>query len=130
MGTTMPISIDEFEEYDSDAERLTNAERVLRFLLQNREQAFKATEIAEGAGVAQNSIHPVLNRLERRDLVRHKEPYWAIGDVETVREAFEFRSTAAFLDDKLGEERRSTWLDAATQAEAEAEEDETTGNDP
>ncbi|WP_255197745.1 helix-turn-helix domain-containing protein [Halorarius litoreus] len=115
----MPISIDEFDKHDSGTEQPTNAERVLRFLLDNREQAFKATEIAEGSGVAQNSIHPVLNRLERRELVRHKEPYWAIGDIEAVRDAFTFHSTAEFLDAHLGEERRSEWLAAADEDDGE-----------
>lgn len=115
----MPISIDEFDKHDADTDQPTNAERVLRFLFENREQAFKATEIAEGAGVAQNSIHPVLNRLKQRELVRHKAPYWAIGDVEAVYEAFTFHSTVDFLDAHLGEERRSEWLAAADEGDGE-----------
>lgn len=111
----MPISIDEFDEFDPDERHVTNAERVLRFLLQNRNQAFKATEIADETGVSTNSIHPVLNRLEARDLVRHKEPYWALGDLERVRNAAVFQSTAAFLDDELGPESREEWLDAAEE---------------
>lgn len=109
----MPISIDEFDEFDPEDRRVTNAERVLRFLLQHRDQAFKAAEIADETGVAENSIHPVLSRLEDRGLVQHKEPYWAIGDLEAVRNAAVFQSTAAFLDDELGPESRDEWLDAA-----------------
>lgn len=116
----MPISIDEFESHDvGDGE--TNAERVVRFLVRNHETAYRAVEIAEATDVDENSIHPVLNRLEERGLVRHKEPYWAIGDLETVRETMVFSSTAAFLDDELGTESREEWLAAAHEG---AERDE------
>ncbi|PSQ15104.1 TrmB family transcriptional regulator [Halobacteriales archaeon QS_8_69_26] len=108
----MPISIDEFESHDPD-DRETNAERVVRFLARNRDKAYKAVEIAEGAGVGENSIHPVLNRLEDHGLVRHREPYWAIGDLEAVRDARMLGSTAEFLDDVLGAESREEWLRAA-----------------
>jgi len=53
--------------------------------------------------------------LEDRELVRHREPYWAIGDLDTVREAREFQSAAAFLDDELGSESRTEWLEAYLQ---------------
>ncbi|WP_245549699.1 helix-turn-helix domain-containing protein [Natronococcus occultus] len=109
----MPISIDEFDEYESRDQHDTNARRVVRFLAENHEQAFKATEIAEATEVNENSIQPVLNRLRSRGLVRHKQPYWAIGDLERVRNAFVFRSTTEFLDEKLGTESREDWLTAA-----------------
>ena len=108
----MPISIDEFEAHDPDGGR-TNAERVLRFLARNPKQAYKAAEIVDATGVNENSIHPVLNRLEARALVRHRAPYWAICDPEVVRDAYVFHSTAAFLDEEVGPERRDEWLAAA-----------------
>lgn len=107
----MPISIDEFESRDPD--EATNAERVLRFLARNGDQAYKAVEIAEATGVVENSIHAVLHRLAERGLVRHREPYWAIGDPEAVRDAAVFHSAAAHLDDELGPESREEWLAAA-----------------
>jgi len=110
----VPISIDEFESHDAER-RETNAERVVRFLARNRERAYKAIEIAEATDVSENSIHPVLNRLEERDLVRHREPYWAVGDLEAVRDAMVFSSTAEFLDDELGPESREEWMTAARQ---------------
>lgn len=116
----MPISIEEFESTNPD-QRETNAERVIRFLARNRDKAYKAHEIAEATEVNQNSIHPVLQRLEDRELVRHREPYWAIGDLEMVREAAIFSSTAAFLDDTLGPESREEWLTAAEHDETRQE---------
>lgn len=117
----MPISIDRFDEYESLERRQTNAERVIQFLLENRDKAFKAIEIAEETGVNENSIQPVLNRLRQRNLVQHKEPYWAIGDLEQVRDAFMFHSTSEYLDQELGEEDREDWL-AGAEAEDEDRE--------
>jgi DNA-binding GntR family transcriptional regulator len=116
----MPISIDEFESRDP-GERRTNAERVVRFLARNRDKAYKAAEIAEATGVDGNSIHPVLNRLEERGLVRHRRPYWAISDLDAVRDAFVFRSAATTLDEELGPESREEWLAAARESEADGE---------
>lgn len=112
----MPISIDEFESHDPE-NRQTNAERVLRFLARNRDKAYRAIEIAEETEVNENSIHPVLNRLEERGLVRHREPYWAIGDLDAVHDAIVFHSTAEFLDDELGPESRDEWLTVARGSE-------------
>lgn len=112
----MPISIDEFESRDPEKRR-TNAERVVHFLAENRDKAYKAIEIAEATGVDENSIHPVLNRLEERGLVRHREPYWAIGDFEEVQDAMMFSSTATFLDATLGAESREEWLHATEDEE-------------
>jgi hypothetical protein len=114
----MPISIDEFESHDPGGQR-TNAERVLRFLARNRDKAYRAVEIAEATGVNENSIHPVLNRLEERGLVRHREPYWAIGDLEAVRDAIVFHSASSALDEELGPESREEWLRAARESEAD-----------
>ncbi len=113
----MPITIDEFDAHGSNRE-LTNAERVLRFLFENRENAYKASEIIEATGVNENSIHPVLNRLKARDLVRHRAPYWAIGDAEHVTDAVLLHSTASFLNEELGAESREEWL-AATRENRE-----------
>jgi len=117
----MPISIHQFEESDRLPRHETNAERVVRFLVVNRDMAYKASEISDATGVAENSIQPVLGRLREQGLVRHKKPYWAIGDLDRVREASLFHSTAAFLDHQLGDEDRSEWL-AAAESSDEAEE--------
>ena len=114
----MPISIDEFESHDPKKHK-TNAKRVVRFLAENQDKAYKAIEIAEATGVDGNSIHPVLDRLEERGLVRHREQYWAIGDLEEVHNATVFSSTAEFLDDALGPESREEWLRASEDEQIE-----------
>ena len=93
----------------------TNAERVVRFLARNADQAYRAAEIAAATDVNENSVHPVLKRLHDRGLVRHRAPYWAIGDEDRVREAFAFRSVASHLDERLGTENREEWLAAAEE---------------
>jgi hypothetical protein len=108
----VPISIDEFESHAPE-EGVTNAEHVLRFLARNDDKAYKAIEIADAAGVDRNSIHPVLKRLREQGLVRHREPYWAAGDLDDIRDAVVFQSTAKFLDERLGSESREEWLNAA-----------------
>jgi predicted transcriptional regulator len=114
----MPISIDEFES-ETTGERRTNGERVLQFLVRNPEKAYKATEIADATGVSPNSIHSVLRRLADRNLVRHREPYWAAGDLDSIRDASIFSSMSAFLDDELGTESRDEWLDASRDEDVE-----------
>lgn len=116
----MPISIDEFESQNPEP-RETNAERVIQFLAQHPDKAYKAIEIAEATDVNENSIHPVLNRLEERELVRHREPYWAIGDLEAVRDATLVSSTAGYLDEILGLESREEWVAAAQVREGDEE---------
>lgn len=107
----MSIDIDTFEE-KSEAElaEMTNGERVLRFLAHNDDYAFKPAKIAEQTGVNKNSIGNVLGRLEDRELVRHKGPYWAITDEEDRLASFSayFQTTSA-LNDRLGEEDPEEW---------------------
>ena len=113
--TVMPIDIETFTEASNgELTEVTNAEKVVRFLSQNNDKAFTPSEIADGAGVKKNSIGTVLRRLEDRDLVRHKGDYWAIGDEETVREAFRFHRVMEDLNDQFGAEDIEEWRKHAT----------------
>lgn len=62
----------------------SNAQRILSYLLDNPRTGFTPSEIAEATGIPHGSVGPTLQRLHNRDLVRHKEPYWAIGTDERV----------------------------------------------
>lgn len=86
--------------------------------MRNHDKVYKAIEIAEASDIKLNSIHPVPNRLEVSGLVRHREPYWAVGDLEEVRDATGFRSSTEFLDEPLGPESREEWLTAVQEGEA------------
>lgn len=111
----MSIDIDRFEERSpEELSELSNPERVLAFLYENRNRAWKATEIAKRTEVNENSIHPVLSRLEERGLVRHKGPYWAITDDEDrLWRAYDLHRTTEQFDDLYGEERRDEWIEAS-----------------
>ncbi|WP_128477910.1 MarR family transcriptional regulator [Halorussus pelagicus] len=123
----MSIDIDTFEEKsETELADMTNGERVLRFLAHNDDLAFKPAEIAEQVGVNKNSIGNVLRRLEDRELVRHKGPYWAITADEERLASFSayFRTTSA-LDDRLGEEDPDEWAaHAPDEPHPNAERDE------
>jgi len=103
----MPITAEEFDELEGK----TNAERIVEFLAANSDKAFKASEIAEETEMEPNSVHPVLKRLRERGLVRHKPPYWAIGDDEKVRAAYELHAVSSYLDEEIGAEERKDWVD-------------------
>lgn len=114
--TDVPIDIETFDEAaESDLGEPTNAEKVVRFLARNDDRAFTPSEIAEETGVKKSSIGTVLRRLEDRDLVRHKGDYWAIGNLETVRDAYDFHRTLADLDERFGEEDREEWRKHAAE---------------
>lgn len=106
----MAIDIETFESTPSEElGELSNPEKVLQFLIANDDKAFKATEIAEGADVNENSISTVLGRLEERELVRHKGEYWAIGEEERLRSFERYRRATERLNDRYGVEDRGEW---------------------
>lgn len=114
----MSIDIDRFDERSpEELAELSNPEQVLTFLYENRDRAWKAAEIARRTDVNENSIHPVLARLEDQKLVRHKGPYWAItDDMDRLRHAYDMHRATRLFDDLYGEEDRAEWIEASEQA--------------
>ncbi|GAB7020465.1 MarR family transcriptional regulator [Halostagnicola bangensis] len=114
----MSIDINRFNESSSEElEEISNPELVLRFLWENRDQAWKAKKIARRTEITENSIHPVLSRLEDRGLVRHKGAYWAItDDSERLRQAYDVHRSNQLFNDLYGEEDRDKWIEASEQA--------------
>ena len=114
--TIMPIDIETFTEASTEElTEITNAEKVIRFLYQNRDKAFTPSEIAEGTGVKKTSISTVLRRLKERELVQHKGDYWALGDEERVRDAYQFHQTINDLDERFGAEDVDEWRQYAVE---------------
>lgn len=114
----MPIDIETFDEStDEELEGETNAEKIITFLAQNKEKAFTPSEIANGSDVKRGSVSTVLSRLEDRDLVRHKGDYWAIGDMETVRRAYDYHKLVERLNEQYGEEDIDEWRERAVEGE-------------
>ncbi|MDF9747494.1 MarR family transcriptional regulator [Natrinema salsiterrestre] len=112
----MPIDIEKFDESsDVELSEPTNGEKVVQFLARNNDAAFTPAEIADGAGVKRNSVGTVLRRLEDRDLVRHKGDYWAIGDMDRVRDAYRNHQMMQKLDERCGEEDPENWKNHAAE---------------
>ena len=110
----MPIDIETFDEAsEDDLEKPTNGKRVVQFLVENDEQAFTPAEIADRTDVKRSSIGTVLRRLEERGLVRHKGAYWAAGDEDAIRDAYEFHRLLEAADDRFGEEDLDEWREYA-----------------
>mgnify|MGYP005847860735 CR=1 FL=1 len=75
------IDIDEFENTDYDEfETGTDTERIIRFLDDHDDRAWKASTIADRLDIDTDTVSAILSRLKGRGLVRHKQPYWAITD--------------------------------------------------
>lgn len=119
----MPVQFDDYEAGAEDADWTvtegSNAYEILSFLIEHPDTGFTPSEIAEATGIPKGSVGPTLQRLHERDLVRHKEPYWAIGDGDRVT-AYEtmIRSMEAIHDREGGE-----WADVDPEEYA-ADEDE------
>ncbi|QLK26891.1 MarR family transcriptional regulator [Natrinema zhouii] len=111
----MSIDIDRFNERsEEELEEMSNPERVLVFLFENDDRAWKATAIADRTDINRNSINTVLARLEERDLVRHKGSYWAItDDTERLRKAYDIHRANRLFNELYGAEDREEWVEHA-----------------
>ena len=101
------IDIDEFENADADEfEERNDTERIVQFLDENDDRAWKAATIAERLGLETDAVSAILSRLKERGLVRHKRPYWAItDDRERLRSTYQLHRHQETADDQYGEER-------------------------
>ncbi len=121
----MPIQFDEYEaasgEHDWAIDPDSNAYAILAFLADHPETGFTPAEIHEATGVPRGSVGTTLDRLDDRDLVRHKEPYWAanrqgIEAYEAVLRGLEAVETSTTYD--WGEADPASYrigLDAASE---------------
>ena len=113
----MPV---DFREYDPDAEQhslqLTedsNAYTILQFLATHPEAGFTPKEISDETGVPRGSVGTTLSRLKERDLVRHKEPYWAIGEDDRLAAYSAMLHGTEAAADRFGEEDWGEWEETA-----------------
>lgn len=119
----MPVSIDAFESDDS-LDEPSIGERVVAHLAGNSDKAFKRGEIAAAIDADPNAVGSSLTRLKRRDLVRHREQYWAItDDRERLRGAYDLRRLLSNLANDEDEAfDREAWLKNATPVEESRDE--------
>lgn len=101
------IDIEEFENAGSDDfEERNDTERIVLFLDEHDDRAWKAAMIAERLGLDTDAVSAILSRLKERGLVRHKRPYWAItDDEERLRAAYRLHQHYETADEQYGEER-------------------------
>jgi Mn-dependent DtxR family transcriptional regulator len=101
------IDIDEFEDADPDEfEERNNTERIVLFLDEHDDQAWKAATIAERLGLETDAVSAILSRLKDRELVRHKRPYWAItDDDERLQAAYRLHRHHETTNEQYDEER-------------------------
>ncbi|NGM70462.1 winged helix DNA-binding protein [Natronolimnobius sp. AArcel1] len=101
------IDIDEFENADDDAfEERNDTERIVSFLDENNDRAWKAAMIADRLDLETDTVSAILSRLKERGLVRHKRPYWAITDDENrLRSAYQLHQYHEGADEQYGAER-------------------------
>jgi predicted ArsR family transcriptional regulator len=100
------IDIEEFENADPDEfEERTDTERIVLFLDEHDDRAWKAATIAERLGLDTDAVSAILSRLKERGIVRHKRPYWAItDDQERLRAAYQLHQHHKSADEQYGEE--------------------------
>lgn len=100
------IDIEEFEDADEDTfEGPNDTERIVRFLAENNDRAWKAATIGEELDLETDVVSAILSRLKQRDLVRHKQPYWAITDDENLLQAaYQLHRQQQTADNQYGSE--------------------------
>jgi Mn-dependent DtxR family transcriptional regulator len=100
------IDIDEFEDADGDEfDERNDTERILLFLDEHDDRAWKAATVAERLGLDTDAVSATLSRLKGRGLVRHKRPYWAItDDEERLQSAYRLHQQHEAADEQYGEE--------------------------
>ncbi|MGB9966328.1 helix-turn-helix domain-containing protein [Halobacterium hubeiense] len=100
------IDIEEFEDADAeDFEERTATERIVLFLDEHDDRAWKAATIADQLGLETDTVSAILSRLKERGLVRHKRPYWAItDDKERLHSAYRQHQQHKRADEQYGAE--------------------------
>lgn len=110
----MPIDIERFERDGEFEAPTTNGERIVGFLAENADKAFRRDEIANETGLDPDTVSAVLSRLKQRELVRHKAPYWAVGEPKRVRNAMDLARDIDAFDERFGSERMDEWRTAGS----------------
>lgn len=109
----MPVDFEAYEPDDGGRGfRITgdsNAYEILEFLADNPGQGFTPKEISERTGVPRGSVGTTLARLEERDLVRHKEPYWALGEDDRLAAYASMLHGVEAAGERFGNEDWGDW---------------------
>lgn len=108
----MPVDFEAYTPSEDDGIRPvegSNAYTILRFLASHPGTGFTPKEVTEATGLPRGSVGPTLSRLEEHDLVRHKEPYWAIADEDRLGAYAAMLHGIEAAGDRFGDEDWGDW---------------------
>lgn len=113
----MPVNFEEYKD-QADGDGLafdpdTNAYHILSFLGKHPEKGFKPSEIAEETGLKDGSVRGTLKRLEDKGLVRHAEPFWAIGDDDRLAGVTGTMLSLKATGDRYSDDEFEGWEESA-----------------
>lgn len=111
----MPV---DFKSYDPNDHSLqltegSNAHTILTFLADHPAQGFTPKEISDATDLPRGSVGTTLSRLHDRGLVRHKEPYWAIGDDDRLASYGAMIHGVEAAEERFGDDDFGDWQETA-----------------
>mgnify|MGYP000645744858 FL=1 len=113
----MPVDFEEYREHQNESglpfDPDTHAYRILSFLGEHPKEGFKPSEIAEETEIKPGSVRGTLKRLEDRGLVRHAEPYWAIGDDDRLAALTGAMLSLQAVSDRYSDDEFEGWDETA-----------------
>lgn len=122
----MPVNFREYEAGTTDSglsfDPDTHAFHILTFLAEHPETGYKPAEIAEETGIKPGSVRGTLKRLEDRGLVRHAEPFWAIGDDDRLAGSTGTMLGLEAIGDRYSDDRFEGWEENAVDPREMREE--------
>ena len=104
------------KEFDWTLREGSSAHKTLAFLSEYPNQGFTPKEIHAATDVTRGSVGTTLQRLKDRQLVRHSEPYWTIGDDDRVATYLSIVSSLETVSQREGTEDYDEWRNAANSA--------------
>ena len=115
----MPIDSTELDQMDDQtsavpARERTNSHRILEFLSNNFDQAFRPIEVAEATGVEKTSTGIILERLRIRGLLRNKDIYYTV-DPDALPRLQGMHLSMETVDKRFPREDKSEWDEYAIE---------------
>lgn len=108
----MPVDFETYTPGEDGGLRLvkgSNAHAILQFLAEHPGTGFTPKEIADSTDMPRGSVGTTLARLEENDLVRHKEPYWSLGEDDRLGAYAAMIHGLGTAQDRFGDDDWSGW---------------------
>lgn len=84
----MSISREDFNKkiYGGTHKNKGYFEKVIRFLYENKDNAYTPLEISQILKIPNESVYSCLKKYEKKGLITHKRPYYIIKQIKEVKE--------------------------------------------